>query len=78
MRGSALLENLLNKVGASLRQPNVVAYFIVLAALHAVLSIAAWGTSSGYEDSAIPYFLPALLGLVEIGILGAIAWRYRS
>jgi hypothetical protein len=77
-RGCVLLEKLIERARMGFVSHDPVAYFIVLAALQALLSIVAWGTSSGYEDSAIPYLLQAILGLLQLAVLCGIVWRQRT
>jgi hypothetical protein len=48
--------------------------FVVLSLLQALLCIVAWITSSGYEDSAVPYMLQALLGGLITGMAVLFAW----
>jgi hypothetical protein len=58
--------------------PDAVAAFALFAVMHSFLSIVAWLTSSGYEDSSVPYIAQAIMGLIQIGIvlwLLVLSWR---
>lgn len=71
------LQELREALTRGLRHPDVVAMFVVMSAFQALLCIVAWITSSGYEDSMIPYVLQAVLGLIQLGLLGWIVLKAR-
>lgn len=77
LRGSVLqqFQSLRDALARGLRHPDVVAMFIMFSAFQAVLCIVAWLSSSGYEDSSIPYLLQAILALFQLSALGWIGWK---
>jgi hypothetical protein len=72
------LQKKLNKIYAAVKKGSangeLQTVFVVLCLLQSLLCMVAWVTSSGYEDSAIPYILQALLGCVITAMAVMFAW----